>query len=163
MSDWREQLLRSPALIQEHSDEALAVTRVLRGLGAKREQIGRLCKQLGIEYREEETTFQRVIGIFRAACPSTDLVTVFDVKSGKKPDSLNDELLADPRSAVVFYRVKGKQAMTAFVKGVELSGSPLGAIVLQPGIRYVACRDGIQLWEQDPVLLVRSFQTRREL
>ena len=50
--------------------------------------------------------------------------------------------------------------MTAFIRAVGLCESPL-AFVLKPGIRYVAERNGIQLWEQDPVTLIKSFQTER--
>ena len=162
MSNWREKLAGriTRQEIQDHSDESMAVTRILKALGMRRDKIGQFLRQLGFEYVEEDTTFIRLVKIMRATLPKLDPINVIDVKSGKKFDDIVEDLLCDPRPGIIFFRIIGEQQMTAFVRAVGLCESPL-AFVIKPGIRYVAERNGIQLWEQDPVTLIKSFQTER--
>ena len=162
MSNWREKLAGriTRQEIQDHSDESMAVTRILKALGMRRDKIGQFSRQLGLDYVEEDTTFIRLVKIMRATLPKLDPINVIDVKSGKKFDDIVEDLLCDPRPGIIFFRIIGEQQMTAFVRAVGLCESPL-AFVIKPGIRYVAERNGIQLWEQDPVTLIKSFQTER--
>ena len=162
MSNWRERLAGriTHQEIQDYSDESMAITRILKALGMRRDKIGQFLRQLGFEYVEEDTTFIRLVKIMRATLPKLDPINVIDVKSGKKFGDIVEDLLCDPRPGIIFFRIVGEQQMTAFIRAVGLCESPL-AFVLKPGIRYVAERNGIQLWEQDPVTLIKSFQTER--
>lgn len=162
MSNWREKLAGriTRQEIQDFSDESMAVTRILKALGMRRDKIGQFLRQLGFEYVKEDTTFIRLVKILRATLPKLDPINVIDVKSGKKFGDIVEDLLCDPRPGIIFFRIVGEQRMTAFIRAVGLCESPL-SFVLKPGIRYVAERNGIQLWEQEPVALIKSFQTER--
>ena len=162
MGSWKDRLSGGITRqeIQDLSDESMAATRILRALGMRRDKIGQFLRQLGFEYVEEDTTFIRLVKIMRATLPKLDPISVIDVKSGKKFDDIVEDLLCDPRPGIIFFRIVGEQRMTAFIRSVGLNESPL-AFVIKPGIRYVAERNGIQLWEQDPVTLIKSFQTER--
>ena len=162
MSSWRERLAGGITAqeVQDCSDEAMAVTRILKALGMKRDKIGQFSRQLGIEYVEEDTTFVRLVKILRATLPKLDCVRVIDVKSSEKLGTIVEDLLCDSRPGIIFFRIVGEQKMTAFIRALELNESPL-AFVIRPGIRYVAEKNGIQLWEQDPVALIKSFQVER--
>ncbi len=155
--DWRDRLKSGWQDIQDNSDEGMAVTRIMRALGSKRTQLGTVARQLGIPHDEDSSAFKTAVEVFRAVSQRAAHVKVFDFRSGKKPDSAYEDLLDDRRSGIVFYRVVGQQGMTAFVRDVDLRNSPLGDIVIRPGIRFVRERDGVQLWEQDPETLLRSF------
>ena len=96
----------------------------------------------------------------RATLPKLDPINVIDVKSGKKFGDIVEDLLCDPRSGIIFFRIIGEQQMTAFIRAVGLC-DPTLAFEIKPGMRYVAERNGILIWEQDPVTLIKSFQTER--
>ena len=158
--NWKDRLIQgiSRQEIQDSSDGSMASTRILRALGMRRDKISQFSQQLGIGYDEEDSTFARLVKILRATLPRLERISVIDAKSGTRVQSFVDDLLCDARSAIVFFRIVGEKSMTAFIRAVGLCESPL-AFVIKPGIRYVAERNGIQLWEQDPVTLIKSFQT----
>ena len=146
--------------IKELSAESMAVTRIMRGLGASPRDIGKLCQRLGLEYNEEESTFTRSVNILRAMYDDMKFITYVDVKIGKKASDIYDDLLDSNNTGIVFFRTEGTTNMTSFVKGRELMTSPVGQLLIKPGIRYIAKKNGVELWEQDPVLLIKSFSRR---
>lgn len=156
MEDWRSRLT-NPANYKELTLESMAATRIMKGMGSMYKNIGSVCRQLGIEYKEEESTFQRAVNIFREVYPSASLINFIDVKSGRSETSLYEDMLEDPRTGIVFYRVDGRPEMTAFIKGPGLHTSPLGQIIIQPGIKLVSKKNNIEIWEQDPINLIKSF------
>jgi len=163
MSNWRERLMMNPDGIQEFSSEGMAASRIMKSLGSTTKNIGMACKRFGIEYNEEEGSFQRAVKIFREVYADAWMVDFFDVMTGTSPAAIYDDLLADQRTGIIFFRFKGKQEMTAFVKGLQLNTSALGQLVIRPGIRYIREHNDMQLWEQDPVLLLKSFsKTNKE-
>ncbi len=163
MADWRSRIVMNWSEINDLSNEGMATSRILKSLGVNKKMIGQLCKQLQIEYKEEETSFQRAVSILRAVHPKISLVDLIDVKSGKKIDEAIDMLCDIPKTCILFWRIEKTQNMTAMVSGYSLNTSPLGNIVIKPGIRYIACNNEIQVWEQDPVTLLRSFGRNMEV
>lgn len=147
---------------QELSADSMAAARIMKAMGGSTKDIGNLCRRFGIEYDEDETSFQRAVKIMREVYPQMGLVDVVDVKVGDTETAIREDLLSSPGTAIVFYRVKGRPNMTAYVKGMGLMTSALGQVVIRPGARYVACQDGVELWEQEPVALVRSFSNGGE-
>lgn len=163
MKSWRDRLALGPQEAAEMSAEGMAASRLMKGMGASMKDIGNLCRRFGIDYVEEESSFDRAVKIFTEAYYAARLLEYVDVKSGKKHDDIIDDLLDDKRTGLVFYRIKDKgetATMTAFIKGVGLMTSCLGETVIQPGMRYIANKEGVELWEQDPVRLVKSFSQR---
>lgn len=163
MKSWRDRLRMNPEEIKELSAESMAVTRIMRGLGASPKDIGKLCQRFGLEYNEDESTFSRAVNILRSVYSEMSFVNFVDVKTGKKEQDIYDDLLGSPTTGILFFRKEGTQNMSAFIKGRGLMSGPLGPLVIQPGIRYIAKRDGIELWEQDPVILVKSFSRKDEI
>lgn len=158
--NWRERLAMGAAEAQEMSAENMAATRIMKSLGASYKDIGKLCSRLGIDYNENETPFDRAVKILRETYDDMKLVSFVDVKTGNTATSIYDDLLDDSRTGIVFYRIKGKPEITAFIKGIGLRHTALGQIVIKPGVRYLANRNGVELWEQDPVTLIKSFSVR---
>lgn len=157
--NWRDVLTKSPTEIQEASAEEMVARRIMKGLGASVKDIGKLCTRFGIEYNEEESSFHRAVRIFQEVYKDAKLIPFIDVRTGDVTKLLYDDLLEDTRTGVVFLRIKGQNVVTAFIKGNGLMTSALGQIVIKPGARYIANKDGMELWEQDPVNLIRSFST----
>lgn len=163
MSSWRDRLAAGTATVQEMSAENMAASRIMRSMGATTKDIGKLCSRFGIAYREDESIFVRAISIFREVYSAAQIVPIFDVKNGKCLEDAIDDLTTDSRSAIIFFRIdrtKDREAhMTALVRDQNLATSPIGQLVIRPGIRYIACKNDVQLWEQEPVALLRSFGT----
>lgn len=159
---WRDVLAQGGAAVREMSAENMAATRIMKGIGASVKDIGKLCSRFGIEYNEEESTFQRAVKILRETYDGMKMVHFVDVKTGKTNTSIYDDLLDDSRTGIVFYRIDGKPGMTAFIKGVALMYTALGRMVIKPGARYLANKDGVELWEQEPVRLIKSFSERQD-
>lgn len=163
MPDWRSRIGMSWSEIQDLSNEGMATSMILKSLGVNKKMIGQLCGQLQIEYKEDETSFQRAVSILRAVHPKMSLVELIDVKSGKKLEEAVDMLCSIPKTCILFWRIEKTQDMTALISESGMSTSPLGDIVIKPGIRYVACKNDIQVWEQDPVTLLKSFNRNTEV
>lgn len=160
--NWRERIAMGAAEAQDMSAESMAASRIMKGLDACVKDIGRLCRSYGIEYDEDETTFDRAVHIFRETYSDAKALDFVDARTVSGEKEAVDSLLEDQRSGILFCRVKGKQGMTAYIKGNGLMFSPLGQLVIRPGIRYIADKDGVELWEQDPVRLVKSFSRRQQ-
>lgn len=148
--------------IKELSAEGMAVTRIMRGLGASPRDIGKLCQRFGLDYNEEESTFTRAVNILRAMYDDMKFIAYVDVKIGKKASDIYDDLLESTSTVIVFFRTEGTTNMTAFVRGREFMNSPIGQLLIKPGMRYIAKRNGVELWEQDPTILIKSFSKREE-
>lgn len=165
MSGWRDRLSLGVGEISEMSAEGMAASRIMKGMGATMKDIGKLCRRFGIDYVEEESSFDRAVKIFMEVYRDARLLDFMDARSGKAYEDVLDDLLDDKRTGIVFYRIKpkdGNAAMTAFVKGRGLMTSALGQTVIRPGAKYVANRDdGMELWEQDPVRLIKSFAVKQ--
>lgn len=165
MKSWRDRLSLGAGEISEMSAEGMAASRLMKGMGASMKDIGNLCRRFGIDYVEEESSFDRAVKIFMEVYRDARLLEFIDVKSGKTHDEIYDDLLDDKRTGIVFYRIRpknGTAAMTAFVKGMYLMTSALGRVVIRPGARYISNKDGVELWEQDPVRLIKSFAVKQE-
>ena len=156
--NWRDMVAANPDM----SAESMAATRIMKGMGAAVKDIGALCRRFGIEYRDDESPFQRAVKIMREVYRDMSMVQFVDAIVGDGKSDIKEDLLENPGTGIVFYREKGSPGMTAFVKGKGLKDSPLGQTVIRPGVKYIANRDGMELWEQDPVALVRSFSLERD-
>lgn len=156
MSDWRERLAEgiSP---YELTVEGMATFRIMKGIGATVKDVGRLCKRFGIEYDESETTFSRAVKIFKEVFTDARHLDFVDVRTNRMPNATLEELTEDRRTGILFYRKTGDKEMTAFIKGPGLMTGPLGGLVIRPGIKYIMKKNGVEVWEQEPITLIRSF------
>ena len=161
MADWRERLSLSPAAAYEMSAEGMAARRIMKGLGSSVKDIGNLCKRFGIPYDEEDTTFGRAVKILRETYMTMAFVDFVDVKAGCSLTEIIGELLeCTNRTGIVFFREKDAHDITAFVVGKNIMTGPLGPVVIRPGAKFQALRDGVEIWEQDPVRLILSFSVK---
>lgn len=69
-------------------------------------------------------------------------------------------LFSNNSTVILFFRKDRNSEMTALIKSPGLCTSPLGSLVMKPGMSYIASRGELQLWRQDPVKLLQSFSTR---
>lgn len=162
MSDWRDVIKKGVSSYEmaEMSNSMIAARKIMKGMAATTKDIGMLCRRFGIEYSEEDNSFDRAVKIFHNIYPETTAISIIDVKSGKKSDSIYDDLLNDPRLAVVFYRDIETKNMVALMKGKNLMSTTLGRTMIKPGAKFVAVKDDIELWEQEPVTLIKSFSKK---
>jgi len=159
--NWRERMSMGGLEGQEMAIENMAATRIMKGIGASYKDIGKLCSRFGIDYNENESSFDRAVKILRETYDNIKLVDFIDVKMGKSVESIYQDLLEGTSTGIVFYRIKDKPIMTALVRGIGLTCTALGKIVIRPGAKYLAEKDGMELWEQDPVILIKSFSSRQ--
>jgi len=156
MPSFMQKLASSGISLDQHNVDQMAAGKIMKGMGATVKDIGKLCARFGIEYIEDDTPLQRAVKLMREVYDGMKFVSFVSASTGTVA-SIYSDLLDDSRTGIMFFRPKGSDTMTAFVKGKGLMGSPLGQIVIKPGIAYRANRDGVELWEQNPVALVRSF------
>lgn len=162
MRDWRK-IIASGVDLSEFSAEGMATTRIMKGLGASPKDVGKLCSRFGIEYIEEESTFSRAVKIFREVFIDAKHLDFIDVRTNEHMHATIESLTDDTRTGILFYKKHKDRDMTAFIKGPGLMTGPLGGLVIRPGMKYIMNKNGVEVWEQDPITLIRSFSRENKL
>lgn len=87
--DWRERL-SNPAMLSEETARDMAARRIMRSMGAKVTDIGKMCRRLGIDYIEDEGSFERAVKIFREVYSTAHFIDSFDVKNDCSLDEIEE-------------------------------------------------------------------------
>ncbi len=166
--DWRRRLSLSHREINDMSADSMAFNRIMKVMGAAPKDLWRMCDRFSIPHDSPDEAYARKAGlafeVFKSMYQNATVVEDFDVRGGRSRDEfvrhVMDEWASDIRNAVMLFRVEGRpvSTITAFAKGLGLSKSPFGDMVVRPGALFVhETEDGVQVWERDPTSLLCSI------
>lgn len=166
--DWRRRLSLDHREINDMSADSMAFNRIMKVMGAAPKDLWRMCDRFSIRHDSEDEAYMRKAGlafeVFKAMYQNATIVEDFDVRGGRSRDEfvrhVMDEWASGLSNAIMMFRVEGRpvSTITAFAKGLGLSHSPFGDLVVRPGATFVhETDDGVQVWERDPVSLLCSI------